>query len=115
MIDLKAARNDPHAARAALVRRGAGDAFDELLRADEEWRALVPRVDELRAQQKLDGKPTPEQLERLKQVKEELKASEERLAAAGTARRPAPGKGAEPPHEAAGGGGRGGDAGGGGG
>ena len=48
MIDLKAARNDPDAARAALARRGAADAFDELLRADEEWRALVPRVDELR-------------------------------------------------------------------
>ena len=73
MIDLKAARNDPDAARAALARRGAADAFDELLRADEEWRALVPRVDELRAQQKLDGKPTPEQLEQLKQVKEELR------------------------------------------
>ena len=44
MIDLKAARNDPDAARAALARRGAGDAFDELLRADEEWRALAPLV-----------------------------------------------------------------------
>src|SRR6476659_11008317 len=92
MIDLKAARNDPDAARAALARRGAADAFDELLRADEEWRALVPRVDELRAQQKLDGKPTPEQLERLKQVKEELRTAEEALAAAETARDAALGK-----------------------
>ena len=64
MIDLSAARNDPATARAALARRGAADAFDELLAADERWRALVPQVDELRAQQKLDGKPTPEQLER---------------------------------------------------
>ena len=92
MIDLKAARNDPDAARAALARRGAAGAFDDLLRADEEWRALVPRVDELRAQQKLDGKPTPEQLERLKQVKTELKAAEERLAAAESARDAALGK-----------------------
>ena len=58
MIDLKAARNDPDATRAALARRGAADAFDELLTADESWRALVPQVDELRARQKLDGKPT---------------------------------------------------------
>ena len=55
MIDLKAARNDPAPVRAALARRGAGEAFDELLAADEAWRALVPRVDELRARQKLDG------------------------------------------------------------
>ena len=31
MIDLKAARNDPETARAALARKGAGDAFDALL------------------------------------------------------------------------------------
>jgi seryl-tRNA synthetase len=80
MIDLKAARNDPEAVRAALERRGAGDAFDELLAADERWRALVPRVDELRARQKLDGKPTPEQLEELRQIKAELKEAEDRLA-----------------------------------
>ena len=48
MIDLKAARNDPDATRAALARKGAGEAFDALLEADERWRALVPRVDELR-------------------------------------------------------------------
>jgi len=101
MIDLKAARNDPDAARAALSRRGAADAFDELLRADEEWRALVPRVDELRAQQKLDGKPTPEQLEQLKQVKEELRTAEERLAAAEAARDAALGKVPNLPHESA--------------
>jgi len=68
--------------RAALERRGAGEAFDELLAADERWRALVPRVDELRARQKLDGKPTPEQLGELRQVKVELKEVEEQLAAA---------------------------------
>jgi seryl-tRNA synthetase len=82
MIDLRAARNDPDAVRGALARRGAADAFDELLAADERWRALVPKVDELRARQKLDGKPTPEQLEQLKQVKEELKGLDEQLAAA---------------------------------
>ncbi|MGH3002136.1 MAG: serine--tRNA ligase [Gaiellaceae bacterium] len=80
MIDLRAARNDPDAFRAALARRGAAEAFDELLAADEAWRALVPRVDGLRARQKIDGKPTPEQLERLKQVKEELRTLEAELA-----------------------------------
>jgi seryl-tRNA synthetase len=82
MIDLKAARNDPEAYRAALARKGAGERFDALLAADERWRALVPSVDELRGRQKLKGKPTPEQLEELNRVKEELKAVEVEIAAA---------------------------------
>jgi seryl-tRNA synthetase len=80
MIDLRAARNDPDAFRAALARRGAAEAFDALLAADERWRALVPQVDELRAKQKTDGKPTPKQIEELKQVKERLRQLEEQLA-----------------------------------
>ena len=86
MIDLKAARADPDTWRAALARKGAGEAFDTLLAADESWRSLVPRVDDLRSRTKLKGKPTPEQLEELQQVKEDLRAAEEELAAAETAR-----------------------------
>jgi seryl-tRNA synthetase len=82
MIDIRAARNDPAPFRAALARRGAGEAFDALLAADERWRAVLPKVDELRGKQKLKGKPTPEQLEELGRVKEELRAAEEELAAA---------------------------------
>jgi seryl-tRNA synthetase len=82
VIDLKAARADPDATRAALARKGAAEAFDRLLAADERWRSLVPRVDELRGQTKLKGKPTPEQLEALQGVKAELKAAEEELAVA---------------------------------
>ena len=82
MIDLKAARNDPDAYRAALARKGAAEAFDALLAADERWRALVPRIDGLRGRTKLKGKPSPEQLAELQQVKEELKAAEEEYAAA---------------------------------
>ena len=82
MIDLKAARNDPETFRAALARKGAGDAFDALLSADERWRALVPRIDELRGRTKVKGKPSPEQLADLQQVKEQLKAAEEELTAA---------------------------------
>ena len=82
MIDAKAARNDPDGYRAALARKGAGETFDAWLAADERWRELVPRVDELRSRQKLQGRPTPEQLEELKQVKDELRRVEEQLAAA---------------------------------
>jgi seryl-tRNA synthetase len=82
VIDLKAARNDPDGFRAGLARKGAADRFDALLAADGAWRALVPRADELRGRLKLKGKPTPEQLEKLNPVKEELRAVEEELASA---------------------------------
>jgi seryl-tRNA synthetase len=81
VIDLRAARADPASFRAALARKGAAEAFDSLLAVDERWRALLPKVDELRGRQKLKGKPTPEQLEELARVKEELRAAEEVLAA----------------------------------
>jgi seryl-tRNA synthetase len=80
MIDLKAARADPDTYRAALARKGAAAVFDELLAADERWRATQQRVDELRARTKLKGKPTPEQLEELTAIKSELQPLEAELA-----------------------------------
>src|SRR5215208_7196904 len=60
------------AGRAAVARKGAGEAFDRLMAADARWRELVPKVDELRAATKTKGKPTPEKLEELKEAKAEL-------------------------------------------
>src|SRR5260370_40439715 len=82
MIDIRAARNDPERFRASLARRSAGEAFDALMAADARWRELVPQVDELRAQQKLQGKPTAEQLEELKARKQRLTELEAALASA---------------------------------
>jgi seryl-tRNA synthetase len=101
MIDIRAARNDPERFRAALARRGAAEAFDELMDADARWRELVPQVDELRAKQKLQGKPTPEQLEELKARKTRLNELEAELAAAEAARDAALVKVPNPPHESA--------------
>jgi len=101
MIDLREARANPEAFRAALARRGAADAFDTLLAADERWRALVPQVDELRARQKVDGKPTQEQLQELKRIKEQLRSLEDELSAAETARDEALAQVPNPPHESA--------------
>ncbi len=101
MIDLRAARADPEAFRAAVARKSAAaaGAFDELLAADERWRDLVPQVDELRGKQKLKGKPTPEQVEELKQVKEDLRRLEEEQAAAAARRDELLQKVPSPPHE----------------
>jgi len=101
LIDLKAARNDPDAFRAALARKGAAREFDALLAADERWRELVPRVDELRSKQKIQGRPTPEQVEELKQVKDELRRVEEQLATAEAERDKALEQVPNPPHESA--------------
>ena len=79
MIDLRAARSDPEGVRAALARKGAAEVFDELLEADARWRELETRASELRARTKTRGKPSPEQLEQLKQVKAELQQVEAEL------------------------------------
>jgi seryl-tRNA synthetase len=99
LIDLRAARSDPDRYRAAVARKGSGEAFDDLLEADARWRELVPKVDELRGRQKLKGKPTPEQLEELKGVKEELRRLEQELAEAESRRDELLTQVPNPPHE----------------
>jgi seryl-tRNA synthetase len=84
VIDLKAARTDPDGYRTALARRGYAEELDALLATDERRRSLLPRIEELRARRKLKGKPTPEQLEELASVKEELTQLEAELAEAET-------------------------------
>jgi seryl-tRNA synthetase len=101
VIDLKAARAEPDAYRAALERKGAAEAFDALLAADERWRALIPEVDELRSRTKSKGKPSPQELEALQQVKSELKSAEEALAAAEAERDAALALVPNPPHDSA--------------
>src|SRR5712692_4878933 len=86
MIDIRAARHDPDAFRAALARKGAAEIFDELLAVDMRWRELETEVTELRAKTNLKGKPTPEQLEEVRKVKEELKRLEDERAAAAAQR-----------------------------
>jgi seryl-tRNA synthetase len=100
MIDLRAARNDPAAYRAALARKGAAELFDELLEADRAVREVQPRVEELRAVRKVKGKPTPEQLQELEKVKEELQSLEQQLAAAEGRRKELLDRVPNPPDEA---------------
>ncbi|MFL5929798.1 MAG: serine--tRNA ligase [Gaiellaceae bacterium] len=99
MIDLRAARSDPDSYRAGVARKGSAEAFDELLEADARWRKLVPQVDELRGRQKLKGKPTPEQVEELKQVKEDLRRLEDELSSAEARRDELLQRVPNPPHE----------------
>ena len=100
MIDLRAARNDPEGFRVSLARKGAAEVFDELLAADQAVREIQPRVEELRAARKVKGKPTPEQLEELERIKEELQSLEQQLAAAEARRKELLNRVPNPPDEA---------------
>jgi seryl-tRNA synthetase len=82
VIDLRAAQADPERFRAALARKGAAETFDQLLEADRRKRELQTAAETLRAQRKLKGKPTPEQLEELARSKAELQQVEAELAPA---------------------------------
>jgi seryl-tRNA synthetase len=101
VIDARAARAAPDEYRRRLARKGAAEAFDAWLAADERWRELVPRVDELRSRTKVKGKPTPEQLEELRGVKEELQQVERELAEAEAARDETLAQVPNPPEDAA--------------
>ena len=101
MIDIKAVRDDPEPFKTSLARKGAAGELDALLEADRRWRELVPQVDELRAKTKLKGKPTPEQLAELQQVKPRLQEIEAQLAEAEAARDEALRQIPNPPHESA--------------
>jgi seryl-tRNA synthetase len=79
MIDVRQLRSHPDDYLARLARKGARAAGQQLLEIDTAWRAATVRAESLRAQQKVSGKPTPEQLETLKRLKEELQATEAEL------------------------------------
>jgi seryl-tRNA synthetase len=85
VIDLRAARQEPDRYRSALARRGAADDFDAVLAADQTWRGLTERAENLRASQKRSsrgGKPSPGELAELQQLRKELDAAESDLAEA---------------------------------
>jgi seryl-tRNA synthetase len=81
VIDIRLAREDADAMRSALARKGTGAvaAFDELLGADRVWREARATVDTLRSRLNLKGRPTPEELEVLSRVRDELRSAEEEL------------------------------------
>jgi seryl-tRNA synthetase len=80
VIDLKAFRNDSHSYLQALRRKGAEQLGIDLLNADMRWRAAVMNVDELRAEQKRLGKPTPDTSAQAKELKDRLKEQQAILA-----------------------------------
>jgi seryl-tRNA synthetase len=96
MLDLRSIREDPEPARAALRRRGAADALDELLRLDELRREILPELEEGRARRnrvseeiaslKREGKPADELIAEMRELGGRLKEQEAELARVETER-----------------------------
>ncbi|HEX6714270.1 MAG TPA: serine--tRNA ligase [Thermoleophilaceae bacterium] len=90
MLDLKLLRRDPEQVRAALARRGAADAVDELLRLDARRREILPELETLRAQRneaseaigqaKRSGEDASEAIAQMRQVGARIKELEGELA-----------------------------------
>jgi seryl-tRNA synthetase len=90
VLDIKRIREDPDGVRAALARRDRGLAqlIDEVLRADEQWRAATAAAERLRATQreqsesvaaaKRAGERVEAELERLRALSAEVKDLTER-------------------------------------
>jgi seryl-tRNA synthetase len=75
MLDIRLIRSEPDAVRAALSRRGPGEAeqVDRVLELDARWRALTAEAEQIRAEQNaaskaLRGAPSPEQREQLAEL-----------------------------------------------
>ncbi len=79
MIDIRLAREHPDEFRRALARKGAAEAFDDLLEVDTRWRDLSTKVGELRSRTRPKGKPTQEERAALALLGQELRAAETEL------------------------------------
>jgi seryl-tRNA synthetase len=90
MLDLRRIREDPEPARAALARRGAAEALDEVLALDERRRKLLPQVEEGRARRnkaseaiaeaKRSGADAEARIAEMRELGTELKKLESELA-----------------------------------
>jgi seryl-tRNA synthetase len=90
VLDLKRIREDPGAVKAALARRGAADAVDELLELDARRRELLPEVEGRRARQneasdaiaeaKREGRDAEAEIAAMRELAAEIKRLEGELA-----------------------------------
>ncbi len=86
MLNPELLRRDPEKTRATLARRDedAVSAFDAAVEVDARWREVTAQAEELRAQRnaqsgQVRGKPSPEQLDQMRQLRDRLGEVEQRL------------------------------------
>ena len=85
MLDINLIRTNPDAVRTALQNRQKDPVLlDEVITLDKDYRQILNEAEGLRAQQNaltksFKGKPTPDQLESAKKIKDQLKEVESKL------------------------------------
>jgi len=84
MLDPKRVRESSDAVQAALARRGQApvDALNRYSQADQNWRKALQQSDALKQKRNEltpKGKPTPDQLDQLKTLSEQVKALQDNL------------------------------------
>ncbi len=79
MLDIKYIREHPDAVRDSIARRGSKLDLNELLDIDQTRVRLIGETENLRAQLKVDGRPTDEQLARLQQLKLQYEEADSKL------------------------------------
>lgn len=83
MLDIRYIRENAERVKEFTAQKGYSADIDELLRLDEKRRGLTGRADELRAERNAatpkGERPTPEQIENGKRLKEEIAALETEL------------------------------------
>ena len=90
MVDLKLLRREPDRVRAALARRGAAGAVDDLLQLDARRRELLPQAEGLRAQRneaseaigqaKRSGEDASDAIAQMREIGSQIKALDAELA-----------------------------------
>lgn len=79
MLDLRYIREHSDEVRCSIERRGVNVKLDRWLKLDQRRAELIPQVEQLRSQLKVDGKPTHEELAALQLTKEALRKHDEEL------------------------------------
>lgn len=79
MIDIKKLRSNPQQYQDSADRRGLSVQIDEAIKLDDQRLELITKVEALRAQLNVKGKPTNDQLAGLQKAKTELEPLDEKL------------------------------------
>lgn len=79
MLDIAYIRENKEKVEQSIKQRGAKVSLEGLIKVDDKRRGLIQKSEELRAQLKVDGKPTAEQLNKLQDVKQKFESAKQEL------------------------------------
>jgi len=79
MLDIKFVRDNPELVHDSIKKRGSKLKLDDLLKTDSERLELLTRTEGLRSQLKVDGKPSDEELIKLREVRSQYEIESKKL------------------------------------